>query len=212
MITFFILYENFEYVNKVVTKINAECSNAVCIGITNKVNKNSINFCKNEQPNVIIGSVASLETIKTNLNYEHISIPILTESIEILKRISNQLKILSQDCLYSHKLDLVNYKKRIMNCLISLNFNPNLCGTKYILDCIVFSHENPYSCMNTLTLKKYFKQLAIKYSSTETAIFYSIKAAIECMNESSSSNLRKQNFGNDDYVTYLMIINRLKLL
>lgn len=45
MITFFILYENYEYVNKVVTKINAECPNAMCIGITNKVNKKSIIFC-----------------------------------------------------------------------------------------------------------------------------------------------------------------------
>lgn len=212
MITFFILYENFEYVNKVVTKINAECPNAVCIGITNKVNKNSIIFCKNEQPNVIIGSGASIETINTNLNYEHISIPILTENIEIIKKISNQLKSLSQNCLYSHKLDLANYKKRIMNCLINLNFNPNLCGTRYILDCIVFSHENPYSCLNTTTLKKYFKQLAIKYSSNEAAISYNIRTAIEDMHKSAPSNLRKHNFGNDDYITYLMIINRLKLL
>lgn len=212
MITFFILYENFEYVNKVVTKINAECSNTICIGITNKVNKNSINFCKNEHPHVIIGSIASLKTIKQFLNYEYISIPILIENIENLKKISNQLKILSQNCLYSHKMDLANYKKRIMNCLINLNFNPNLCGTRYILDCIVFSHENPYSCMNTITLKKYFKQLAIKYSSNETAILYSIRSAIENMHKSSTSNLRKHNFGNDDYITYLMIINRLKLL
>jgi translation elongation factor EF-G len=212
MITFFILYENYEYVNKVVTKINAECPNAMCIGITNKVNKKSIIFCKNEQPHVIIGSYASLETIKNDLNYEHISIPILSESIEFIKKISNQLKSLSQNCLYSHKLDLANYKKRIMNCLINLNFNPNLCGTRYILDCIVFSHENPYSCMNALTLKKYFKQLAIKYSSTESAISYSIRTAIEDMHESSPSNLRKHNFGSDDYITYLMIINRLKLL
>ena len=58
-----------------------------------------------------------------------------------------------------NKLDLTNYKKKILNCLISLNFNPNLCGTRYLLDCIVFSHENPYSCLNTTTLKKYFKQL-----------------------------------------------------
>ena len=42
MITFFILYENYENVNKVVTKINAECPNAMCIGITIKVNKKSI--------------------------------------------------------------------------------------------------------------------------------------------------------------------------
>ena len=184
----------------------------MCIGITNKVNKNSIIFCKNEQPNVIIGSVASIETINTNLNYEHISIPILTENIEIIKKISNQLKSLSQNCLYSHKLDLANYKKRIMNCLINLNFNPNLCGTRYILDCIVFSHENPYSCLNTTTLKKYFKQLAIKYSSNEAAISYNIRTAIEDMHKSAPSNLRKHNFGNDDYITYLMIINRLKLL
>lgn len=212
MITFFILYENFEYVNKVVTKINADCPNAVCIGITNKVNEESINFLKSEQPHVIIGSVASLEAIKTILDYEHISIPILTENIDFIKKLSNQLKSLSQDCLYSHKLELANYKNKIMNCLINLNFNPNLCGTRYILDCIVFSHENPYSCTNTMTLKKYFKQLAIKYSSNETAISCDIRTAIEDMHESAPSNLRKHNFGNDDYITYMMIINRLKLL
>lgn len=212
MITFFILYENFEYVNKVVTKINADCPNAVCIGITNKVNEESIIFLKSEQPHVIIGSVASLEAIKTILDYEHISIPILTENIDFIKKLSNQLKSLSQDCLYSHKLELANYKNKIMNCLINLNFNPNLCGTRYILDCIVFSHENPYSCTNTITLKKYFKQLAIKYSSNETAISCDIRTAIEDMHESAPSNLRKHNFGNDDYITYMMIINRLKLL
>lgn len=212
MITFFILYENFEYVNKVVTKINADCPNAVCIGITNKVNEESIIFLKSEQPHVIIGSVASLEAIKTILDYEHISIPILTENIDFIKKLSNQLKSLSQDCLYSHKLELANYKNKIMNCLINLNFNPNLCGTRYILDCIVFSHENPYSCTNTMTLKKYFKQLAIKYSSNETAISCDIRTAIEDMHESAPSNLRKHNFGNDDYITYMMIINRLKLL
>ena len=212
MITFFLVYENFEYVNKVVTKINADCPNAVCIGITNKVNEESIIFLKNEQPHVIIGSVASLEAIKTILDYEHISIPILTENIDFIKKLSNQLKSLSQDCLYSHKLDLANYKNKIMNCLINLNFNPNLCGTRYILDCIVFSHENPYSCTNTMTLKKYFKQLAIKYSSNETAISCDIRTAIVDMYESAPSNLRKHNFGNDDYITYMMIINRLKLL
>lgn len=212
MITFFLVYENFEYVNKVVTKINADCPNAVCIGITNKVNEESIIFLKNEQPHVIIGSVASLEAIKTILDYEHISIPILTENIDFIKKLSNQLKSLSQDCLYSHKLDLANYKNKIMNCLINLNFNPNLCGTRYILDCIVFSHENPYSCTNTMTLKKYFKQLAIKYSSNETAISCDIRTAIVDMHESAPSNLRKHNFGNDDYITYMMIINRLKLL
>lgn len=156
MITFFILYENYEYVNKVVTKINAECQNAMCIGITNKVNKKSIIFCKNEQPHVIIGSYASLETIKNDLNYEHISIPILSESIEFIKKISNQLKSLSQNCLYSHKLDLANYKKRIMNCLINLNFNPNLCGTRYILDVYrVFTRKSilMYECTD---LKKIF--------------------------------------------------------
>ena len=105
-----------------------------------------------------------------------------------------------------------NYKKKIMNCLINLNFNPNLFGTRYILDCIVFSHENPYSCTNTMTLKKYFKQLAIKYSSNETAISCDIRTAIVDMHESAPSNLRKHNFGNDDYITYMMIINRLKLL
>lgn len=212
MITFFILYENFEYVNKVVTKINADCPNAVCIGITNKVNEESIIFLKIEQPHVIIGSVASLEAINTILDYEHISIPILTENIDFIKKLSNQLKSLSQDCLYSHKLELANYKNKIMNCLINLNFNPNLCGTRYILDCIVFSHENPYSCTNTMTLKKYFKQLAIKYSSNETAISCDIRTAIKDMHESAPSNLRKHNFGNDDYITYMMIINRLKLL
>ena len=211
MITFFLVYENFEYVNQVVT-INADCPNAVCIGITKKVNEESIIFLKNEQPHVIIGSVASLEAIKTILDYEHISIPILTENIDFIKKLSNQLKSLSQDCLYSHKLDLANYKNKIMNCLINLNFNPNLCGTRYILDCIVFSHENPYSCTNTMTLKKYFKQLAIKYSSNETAISCDIRTAIVDMHESAPSNLRKHNFGNDDYITYMMIINRLKLL
>ena len=212
MITVFILYENFEYVNKVVTKINAECPNTVCVGTALTANKDCINFCKNEQPNVIIGSIASLKAIKKILNYEYISIQILAETIDYLKRLSNQLKNLSQNSMYSHKLDLINYKKRILNCLINLKFNPNLCGTKYLLDCIVFSHENPYSCLNTTTLKKYFKQLAIKYSSSETSISYSIKSAIDDMYKSSSPNLRKHNFGNDDYITYLMIINRLKLL
>lgn len=212
MITVFILYENFEYVNKVVSKINAECPNAVCVGTALTANKTCINFCKKEQPNVIIGSIASLKAIKKNLNYEYISIQVLAETVDYLKRLSNQLKNLSQNSMYSHKLDLINYKKRILNCLINLNFNPNLCGTRYLLDCIVFSHENPYSCLNTTTLKKYFKQLAIKYSSSETSISYSIKSAIEDMHKSSSPNLRKHNFGNDDYITYLMIINRLKLL
>lgn len=212
MITIFILYENFEYVNKVITKINADCPNSVCIGTALIANKANINFCKIEQPNVIIGSIASLKAIKKNLNYEYISIQILTENTDTLKRISNQLKNLSQNSMYSHKLDLTNYKKKILNCLINLNFNPNLCGTRYLLDCIVFSHENPYSCLNTTTLKKYFKQLAIKYSSNESSISYNIRSAIDDMHESAPPNLGKQNFGNDDYVTYLMIINRLKLL
>lgn len=212
MITFFILYENFEYVNKIITKINAECHNAVCIGVANKVNIDSIGFCKKEQPHVIIGSIASLKAINTFLNYEHISIQILTESFEILKKLSNQLKLLSQNSMYSHKLDLINYKKRIMNCLINLNFNPNLCGTRYLLDCIVFSHENPYSCLNATTLKKYFKQLAIKYSTNVTTISWNIRSAIDDMFQTVPSKLRKHNFGSNEYITYLMVINRLKLL
>lgn len=212
MITVFMFYENLEYLINLSNKFTALRLNIRLLGLDQYLSPISIRFCQSHKPNIIICGTSYNSTLEKLLNYKYYSLNIPNESQTTTTLILNQLNKLSLDTRYSHKLNMFNFKKTIYNELILLKFNPNLCGTKYLIDCIVLARENPYSQLNNLDFKKYFNKLALKYNTNTKTIIWNIRTAIDDMYKATNSNFRKDKFGNASYITYQSIINSLRLL
>ena len=212
MITVFMFYENLEYLINLSNKFIALHLNIRLLGLDQYLSPISIRFCQSHKPNIIICGTSYNSTLEKLLNYKYYSLNIPNESQTTTTLILNQLNKLSLDTRYSHKLNMFNFKKTIYNELILLKFNPNLCGTKYLIDCIVLARENPYSQLNNLDFKKYFNKLALKYNTNTKTIIWNIRTAIDDMYKATNSNFRKDKFGNASYITYQSIINSLRLL
>ncbi len=212
MITVFMFYENLEYLINLSNKFAALHLNIRLLGLDQYLSPISIRFCQSHKPNIIICGTSYNSTLEKLLNYKYYSLNIPNESQTTTTLILNQLNKLSLDTRYSHKLNMFNFKKAIYNELILLKFNPNLCGTKYLVDCIVLARENPYSQLNNLDFKKYFNKLALKYNTNTQTIIWNIRTAIDDMYKATNSSFRKDKFGNASYITYQSIINSLRLL
>lgn len=212
MITVFMFYENLEYLINLSNKFAALRLNIRLLGLDQYLSPISIRFCQSHKPNIIICGTSYNSTLEKLLNYKYYSLNIPNESQTTTTLILNQLNKLSLDTRYSHKLNMFNFKKTIYNELILLKFNPNLCGTKYLVDCIVLARENPYSQLNNLDFKKYFNKLALKYNTNTQTIIWNIRTAIDDMYKATNSSFRKNKFGNASYITYQSIINSLRLL
>lgn len=212
MITVFMFYENLEYLINLSNKFAALRLNIRLLGLDQYLSPISIRFCQSHKPNIIICGTSYNSTLEKLLNYKYYSLNIPNESQTTTTLILNQLNKLSLDTRYSHKLNMFNFKKTIYNELILLKFNPNLCGTKYLVDCIVLARENPYSQLNNLDFKKYFNKLALKYNTNTQTIIWNIRTAIDDMYKATNSSFRKDKFGNASYITYQSIINSLRLL
>lgn len=212
MITVFMFYENIEYLINLSNKIIAQHLNIRLLGLEQKITIKKVEFCEAHKPNVIICGKSFNNILESSLTFKHYTIKIQKESQDETTLILNQLKRLSEDTAYSHKLNMFNFKKGIYSELLSLKFNPNLCGTSYLTDCIVFAHENPYSQLNNQVFKDYFNKLAVKYNTTPQMIVWDIRTAIEDMYKETNSDFRKSNFGNATYITYQTIIKSLRLL
>lgn len=212
MITVFMFYENLEYLINLSNKFAALRLNIRLLGLDQYLSPISIHFCQSHKPNIIICGTSYNSTLEKLLNYKYYSLNIPNESQTTTTLILNQLNKLSLDTRYSHKLNMFNFKKAIYNELILLKFNPNLCGTKYLVDCIVLARENPYSQLNNLDFKKYFNKLALKYNTNTQTIIWNIRTAIDDMYKATNSSFRKDKFGNASYITYQSIINSLRLL
>ena len=212
MITVFMFYENLEYLINLSNKFVALHLNIRLLGLDQYLSPISIRFCQSHKPNIIICGTSYNSRLEKLLNYKYYSLNIPNESQTTTTLILNQLNKLSLDTRYSHKLDMFNFKKAIYNEQNLLKFNPNIYGTKYIVDCIVLDHENPYSQLNNLDFKRYFNKLALKYNTNAQTIIWNIRTAIDDMYKATNSNFRKDKFGNASYITYQSIINSLRLL
>lgn len=212
MITVFMFYENLEYLINLSNKFTTQHLNVRLLGLDQYPSPISIRFCQSHKPNIIICGTTYNKTLEKLLNYKYYSLNIPNESKTTMMLILNQLNTLSLDTRYSHKLNMFNFKKAIYNELISLKFNPNLCGTRYLVDCIVLARENPYSQLNNLEFRKYFNKLALKYNTNTQTIIWNIRTAINEMYKATTSSFRKLYFGNASYITYQTIINSLRLL
>ena len=209
MIKIFIVYENPQIAAQLSIKLLHSNISAKIIGFTNRITKSSIDYCNSNAPNVIISKKNNQELLKKHLTFEYIHLEILDDSESSIDKAFNQLYLLSRDTKYTHKLNVINFKKQMFNNLIDLKFNPNLCGTKYLLDCIVCIKENPYSQVTNFSIMKYLKNIAMKYGTSLDAIIWNLRTTIEDMVKYTNSDFRKNIYGTEDNINYQTVISSI---
>ncbi len=207
MTNIFIFYDNLDNLY-LLKKYLSITNNIKLLGSSKSVTKEIINICNTLKPHIIICTSNVIDKLKNLLYFKYILIT-LDKNIPI---VCHQLNNISSNTKYSHKLNIYNYKKAIYKELIKLNFNPNMIGTNYLLDCILCSHENPYSQLTHIQLSKYYRQIAYKYDTTINVISWNIQKSIENMYKNTSSKFRKKYFLTEEYLGCSSIINHFRFL
>lgn len=209
MITIFMFYEKLEYLINLSNLVITANSNIQILGFGNGLTKFGIKFCKYYKPDVIISDNKFKISLDVYLDYKHLNLNIFNADIHTINIICNRLKILSLNTYHSHKLDSSNYKRNTFNELLSLRFNPSLCGTKYLLDCIAFAKENPYSRVSQKKFTDYFGWLSYKYRTPTQTIVWNIRTSIGDMYR--IIEFRKFRNKIELFFTYQSVINSFRL-
>lgn len=186
--------------------------NVKLLGSMSQVDKASSRFCNKKKPNIIISTEYDHSLLKKKLKFEYIPITIYGKDTHSIKKLSNQLKKISSNTIYSHKVEIYNHKRKTLQTLIKLKFNPHLCGTDYLLDCIIALKENPYSRVTYKNIKSNIKNIATKYSMPTQSIICDLRASIEEMYNLTSSDFRNKIYGTDAYLDYPKIVKTIYLL
>lgn len=206
MITFFIFYEDLKYATFLSNVIIQTNNNINLIGIDNKLSKSSINYCNKSCPHIIIANENTHKKLHKILEFKYIDINISQNEALVTQKISNQVKKFTYDFSFSHKLDLYNFKKYVYNRLQELKFNTAFCGTRYLIDCIIYAHEHPNCNINQIILKRFYKLLAKKYNTNINSINWNIYTSISDMYKSTNVEFRKNVYGIDFGITPQKII------
>ncbi|MCI8291323.1 MAG: hypothetical protein HFJ25_03605 [Clostridia bacterium] len=206
MITFFIFYKDLKYATFLSSAIIQTNNNINLIGIDDKISESSIDICNKSCPHIIITDENTHKKLSKILEFKYITITISQNETLMIQKICNQVKKFTYDFSYTHKLDLYNFKKYVYNKLKDLKFNINFCGTKYLIDCIIYAHDNPRYHINQTVLKKFYKLLAKKYNTNENSINWNIHSTILDMCKSTDSEFRKNVYGIDFGITPQQII------
>lgn len=209
MITIFMFYEKLEYFLNLSNLVITTNSNIQILGFENGITKFGIKFCNDYKPDVIISDNKFKISLDVYLDYKHLNLNIFNADIHTINIICNQLKMISLNTYHSHKLDLSNYKRNTFTELLSLRFNPSLCGTKYLLDCIAFAKENPYSRVSQKKFTYYFGWLSHKYRTPTQTIVWNIRTSIGDMYRI----IEFRRFRNkiELFFTYQSVINSFRL-
>jgi hypothetical protein len=206
MINVFIFYPNLNsllFLSNSIIQVN---KNIKLIGIHNSISKESISQCISLKPDIIILTNNYNKKISKTLNFDYIKIVINNNDITNPNRIFNLLKKFSLDTKFSNKLRISNLRKKIFTKLCDLKFNPNLCGTYYLLDCIIYSYENPNFSFSNTQLENFFKVLSEKYNTNPNSILWNINTTIKEMCNVTSKNFRKNYYGLEFGINYLNVI------
>lgn len=206
MVTFFIFYKDLKYATFLSNVITQTNNNINLIGIDNKLSKSSINYCNKSCPHIIITDEITHKKLSKILEFKYITITISQNEPLMIQKISNQVKKFTYDFSFSHKLDLYNFKKYVYNRLQDLKFNTTFCGTRYLIDCIVYAHEHPKYNVNQIILNKFYKLVAKKYNTNVNSIKWNVHTAISDMYKSTNVEFRKKVYGTDFGVTPQKII------
>lgn len=206
MITFFIFYNNLKYATFLSNSILQTNNNTNLIGIAEKITQSSISHCNRTYPHIIISDENTHKKLQKTLKFDYISITIPQNEPLITQKICNQVNKFTCDLFFSHKLDLYNFKKYVYNIMQELKFNTTLCGTQYLLDCIVYAHENPYTNIDLNYIKSIYTPLSKKYNTTINSINWNIYTSISDMYKSTNAEFRKNIYGIDFGITPQKII------
>lgn len=209
MITIFMFYEKLEYLINLSNLVITTNSNIQILGLNQGITKYGIKFCNNYKPDIIISDNKFKVFLELYLNYKFINLNIFNADIHTINIICNRLKMLSLNTYHSHKLVSSNYKRDIFIELLSLRFSPSLCGTKYLLDCIAFAKENPYSRVSQKKFTDYFGWLSHKYRTPTQTIVWNIRTSIGDMYR--IIEFRRIRHKIELFFTYQSVINSFRL-
>lgn len=209
MTTFFIFYNDLKYAIFLANKLLQTNNNINLIGIDETNSQSSINHCIQACPHIIIADKITHKKLSKIFDFNYISITISQNEPLITQKICNQVNKFASDLTFSHKLELYNFKKYVYNELQRLQFNTTFCGTRYLLDCITYVHENPYYPIDQNSIKKLFSPIAKKNSTTINSVAWNIHTAISDMYKSTNSEFRKLTYGMDFGITPQKIIQLL---
>lgn len=206
MITLFIFYNDLKYATHLSNAIKQTNDNINLIGIDDKLSLKSTEFCNNEIPHIIITDEVSHKKLTNTLHFNYIPITISQNQPLVIQKICNQVKKFANDLKFPRKLDLHNYRIYVYNELQNLKFNTTFCGTQYLVDCIIYAHENPYCDINNSSLKEFYIPISQKYDIDVNTITWSIQYAIYDMYKSTDSTFRRKVYGIDNGITTCKII------
>lgn len=206
MVTFFIFYNDLNYAANISNAIIQTNDNTNLIGMDDKLSLKSTTICNIENPHIIITDEVSHKKLSHILYFNYMPITISQNQPLVIPKICNQVKKVTHDLKIPRKLDLHNYRKYVYNQLQKLKFNTAFCGTQYLVDCIVYAHENPYDDINNFSLKDFYIPLSQKYSTDVSTITWSIQYTITDMYKSTNTSFRKNIYGIDYGITVQKII------
>jgi hypothetical protein len=212
MVKIFIFCSNLNFISSISQIIIEKKINANVIGIQNYISKDGLQLCRNSKPHLIICEQRDYKKIKKILKEDFIWLIFSNESNTSKTTVLNQIETISKDTKYTHKIEISNYRRQYFNKLVNLNFNPNLIGTLYILDCIVCIKENPYSPSTHLRLTKYLKIIARKYNTPINQVIWNIRSAIEEMYKNTNREFRNKLYGSDCYISFSRLLKTISLL
>lgn len=206
MINIFIFYKELNYLEIVSKQISQTNHNIKILGLDTKISDESIEICNKFQPHIIIAEKILHQKLSKVLDFHYIYINITHKDTLSTEKICNQINKFALDFKYSHKIDLYNYRKRILEKLQALQFNLNLCGTHYLVDYITYIHEHPHCSIASKTL---YSKIAEKYSSNIESVSWNIHTCIDEMNKYTTDNFRKSIYGTRSKITLQLVINTI---
>lgn len=205
MITFFIFYEDLKYATFLSNAISTFNSNTQLIGIDERISKCSIEHCNHNSPHIIIATENIHKELSKKLNFNYIAINISQNSSLVTQKICNQVNKVTHDFIYHEKVDSYNFRKNVYLELKKYNFNPTLCGTQFLVDCIMFFHEHPEHNLNNVNIKSLYLPIAHKYQITVKTVDWNIHSTISDMCKNTEIDFRLGLYGTEEISPHQVI-------
>lgn len=212
MVSIFIFCDKSNFIETLSSTILERYNNIKFKGTYKDISEESIKKCILSHPNVIIAEENTHKKLSSMLDFDYISITIPQIDQSGIEKICNQVNKFTLDSRYSHKLYLYNYRRYLCKKLQNLEFNTNLCGTQYLLDCLTYIHENPHYNINNSNNKNLFLLLAKKYNTNIQTINWNLHTCIEEMCKCTSSEFRRELYGIDFGLTIHTILRTLAFM
>lgn len=214
MVNVFFIHTNPELISHLSKALTRACTNVNIQGFESHITQETEKFCNLHRPDVIISKKNDHSSLKQVLRFEYIPFTIYDEDSikQSILKLTCQIRKLSSNTVYSHKISILNNRKNIFNTLVKLKFNPDLCGTTYLLDCILCLRENPYSQVTYKNITKSISNVAIKYGISVETVIWNIRVSIDEMFDCTSSDFRIKMYGTATYMNYQALIQSIYLL